>query len=282
MDSVSFLKDMYGKFGCSAPNLHCVLGSGLSDALEKAKLSDQWSEIGEIAFKEIPNFSSATVEGHPGKYRIFKNKKGFVVSLQLGRLHGYEGLEPAKVAQSVTQICAAGTKKFLLTNAAGGLNKNYHPGSLMIIDDHINFTGRNPLVGPNPKDSKGKALGPRFPDLSAVYDKKTSALLEKVLQKSFDVHHGTYVGVLGPSFETPAEVKLFSSWGMGAVGMSTVWEAIALKHRGAEITGLSFISNYGCGLVDSSALDHNDVLNQGKQSAEKLINSLFSFFEELI
>jgi len=274
MKSAQFLKDMYSKFGIRAPKLHCVLGSGLSDALNDIDFSQTWEECGEISFTEIPAFTATTAPGHPGKYKLYKHKSGEILSLQLGRLHGYEGLEASEVVKSVTQIYDAGTKVFLLTNAAGSLNPDFKPGSVMLIEDHVNFTGRNPLVGEN----KG-SVGQRFPDLSSLYNKELGTILEKSLSNDFSVHRGTYIGVLGPSFETPAEVKLFEKWGMGAVGMSTVWEAIALKHRGAQVCGLSFMSNYGCGLIDSNPLSHEDVLEQGRVSALSLVKGILSFAE---
>lgn len=281
MKSAEFLTQSYKKWNISAPVLHSVLGSGLSEDLDKAVNSD-WVLAAELSFKEIPDFATSTVLGHPGVYRFYKNKKSQkVISLQLGRLHGYEGLDPIQVAQSVTQIKDAGTQNFLLTNAAGSLQKKFKPGSLMIIEDQVNFTGKNPLIGKNPCLANGQEAGPRFPDMVSLYDKTLSKRLKKLLLKKFQVHQGTYIGVLGPSFETPAEVKLFSKWGMGAVGMSTVWESIALRHRGASVIGLSMLSNYGSGLVSGKALDHVEVLAQGKKSARNLLSSLFQFYGEI-
>lgn len=281
MSSSEYIKEKYREWKISAPAVHTVLGSGLSDELEKVKLQD-WMLVGEISFQEIPDFVKASVQGHPGLYKFYKNKNNKVISLQLGRLHGYEGHSPQKVVQSVTQIKDAGTETFILTNAAGSLQKHIAPSSVMIIDDQVNLTGQNPLIGKNPVSQNGQELGPRFPDMSAVYDKILSKKVATLLEKNFQVHHGTYLGILGPSFETPAEIKLFSQWGLGAVGMSTVWEAIALKHRGAKLLGLSMICNYGCGLMGDEILDHKDVLAKGKQNAQKLLQTLFDFYGEII
>jgi purine-nucleoside phosphorylase len=281
MNSVDFLKSKYASWGISAPVLHTVLGSGLSEDIDKV-VSGAWKKVGEFRFKDVPDFASSTVQGHPGLYQFYQDQRsGKVFSLQLGRLHGYEGLEPRQVVQSVTQIFDAGTQHFLITNAAGALQKEFEPGSLMILEDQVNFTGKNPLVGHNPKLANGQDAGPRFPDMVSLFDPKLSAKLEGCLQKKFQVHRGIYIGVLGPSFETPAEVRLFSKWGMGAVGMSTVWETIALKHRGAKLAGLSMLSNFGSGLVGAQPLDHSEVLAQGKKSARALLGSLFEFFHDV-
>jgi purine-nucleoside phosphorylase len=200
----------------------------------------------------------------------------------MGRLHGYEGLDASAVAYPVMIPRLCGTKQFLLTNASGGLAANFRPGDVMIIRDHVNLTGKNPLVGPNPTDLEGTELGPRFPDLGDLYDAAWRMRLEKCcLGQGLNVHEGTYLGVLGPSFETPAEVRLFASWGLHAVGMSTVWEAIALRHSGATVAGLSLISNFGAGL-SAEKLDHTTILNTSRAAASKIIAALDSAFAEAL
>ncbi|HRK01770.1 MAG TPA: purine-nucleoside phosphorylase, partial [Oligoflexia bacterium] len=165
----------------------------------------------------------------------------------------------------------------------GSLNPTYDPGDVMVIQDHVNLTGHNPLIGPNPTDSKTKKpLGPRFPDLRNLYDREISAqLLRSLDQQKMRAHLGTYLGVLGPSFETPAEVRLFSKWGLDAVGMSTVWEAIALAHSGATVAGVALISNVGCGLRDDAPLDHHEILRTSKAAAQKIISSVFQVVANL-
>jgi purine-nucleoside phosphorylase len=165
----------------------------------------------------------------------------------------------------------------LLTNAAGSLNRKFQAGSVMIINDHVNMTGNNPLIGKNPVGDDGRALGPRFPDMSEVYDKHMRRLLRECSEaRGLSVNEGIYLGLMGPNFETPSEVSLYASWGMGAVGMSTVWEAIALKHAGATVAGLSMISNLGCGLSDQP-LSHVEVEETGRKVGRQILETLFEF-----
>src|SRR5262249_34664020 len=159
-----------------------------------------------------------------------------------------EGHEPSTVVQTVMVPRLSGVKSFVLTNAAGGLSLSMRPGDVMLIRDHVNLTGLNPLVGVNPQGLDGRPLGPRFPDLARLYDREWRARLLRICAaEGLGTHEGVYLGLLGPSFETPAEIQLFSSWGLHAVGMSTVWEAIALAHSGARVAGLSLVSNLGSG-----------------------------------
>jgi purine-nucleoside phosphorylase len=197
----------------------------------------------------------------------------------MGRIHGYEGHSAKTVVQSVMLPRLCGVKNFILTNAAGGLLKNQVPGGAMIIEDHVNLTGQNPLIGPNPTDFKGAEIGPRFPDMGNCYLPKWREALKIELQKNqVQVTQGTYLGLLGPNFETHAEIKLFASWGMGAVGMSTVWESIALKHSGANLAAISLISNLGAGLTDSP-LDHESIVETCRLSAGKILNAILNFIE---
>ncbi len=276
-----FLKAHFVKNKDKAPDFHIVLGSGLSSAFDTLKLGKIWEEKTPLNFGDIPSFSASTAPGHKGVFRYFTHAKSRrTVTFQVGRLHGYEGLSPRDVVKPVMESFLAGTRNFILTNAAGSLKKSFKPGSVMLIEDHVNLTGSNPLYGPNPVDASGKVLGPRFPDMSQTYDPYLLKKLKKSCEKQkLKVNHGVYLGLLGPCFETPAEVKLFASWGLGAVGMSTVWEAIALKHAGAKIGGLSFMSNLGCGL-DAHPLLHEDVEKMGKKIAPKLVNALFHFVEK--
>src|SRR5262249_32937121 len=152
---------------------------------------------------------------------------------QMGRLHGYEGHSPRATVQPVMIPRLCGVEKFLLTNAAGGLDPAMQAGDVMLISDQVNMTGNNPLVGKNPRGPDGRELGPRFPDMGDLYRREWRARLRTQLERQkLRVFEGCYLGLLGPTYETHAEVKLFSSWGMKAVGMSTVWEAIALHHSG--------------------------------------------------
>lgn len=263
------------------PALHIVLGSGLSSAFGESSSPKDWIEAGTLSFAEVEGLLAPTAPGHRGVYRYYRHAaSGRTLCFQVGRLHGYEGHSPRDVVRTVMIPRMAGTKSFLLTNAAGSLRKENGPGSLMVLTDHVNLTGTTPLEGTNPVDASGKPLGERFPDMSAVYDKPTRERLKKALARNgHAVSEGVYLGLRGPAYETPAEVKLFASWGMGAVGMSTVWEAVALRHAGSLITGLSFLSNLGCGLSDAP-LSHEEVEREGKKIARKLVDSLFAFAGE--
>lgn len=282
---MSFFNDKYRAMSIAVPNVHIVLGSGFGSALkelESRNALENYTFKGEIPFKDVPGFTQTTVEGHLGVYRYYENKKTKQsVTFQVGRLHGYEGYSPTKVVQTVMQPFFAGTKNFVLTNAAGALSKNYSVGSVMVIEDHINMTGTNPLVGPNPKNENGKPIGPRFLDMMYAYDLEYTKLLKASLKdQKLELHQGVYLGLLGPVFETPAEIKLYARWGIDAVGMSTVWEAISLRHAGAKLCGLSLISNLGCGLEDKP-IDHEDVLHQAQKSAPMIVKGLFDFSEKI-
>ncbi len=281
--AVDFLKSKYREFKVepsgsqeiAAPSLHIVLGSGLGGAIDEAHPKAEWDVIGEIPFASVPGLFATTVPGHAGIFRYFKNRKdGQVVCFQVGRIHGYEGHTPREVVMPVMNARMAGTKNFILTNAAGSLKREFEIGSVMLIRDHINLTGNNPQVGENPKFD-GKHVGPRFNDMSKSYNREMTAVMRDVFgSRKFQVNEGIYLGLLGPSFETPAEVALFARWGLDAVGMSTVWENIALNHSGARVAGVSFISNLGCGLTDAP-LDHEDVLRETSKAAAAVVEALF-------
>ncbi len=278
--SAQFFKQKFKEFTISAPSIHFVLGSGLSSAFENLSSQSSWEPCGTLKFSEVPNISSATAPGHAGVFRYFKHKKtGNSICFQVGRLHGYEGLEPRDVVQPLTSAFQAGTKKFILTNASGSLTPDFKPGSVMIIRDHVNFTGKNPLFGHNQVGESGALLGPRFPDMTTAWDKTLGDHLAAALKsQGITTHEGNYLGCLGPSYETPAEVRLFHSWGLHAVGMSTVWEALQLRYMGATFSGCSFISNLGAGLT-GQALDHTEVEAEGKKIAALLVKALFHFAE---
>ncbi len=259
------------------PSFHVVLGSGYGKAVD----TFPWEKVGELSFRDLPGFPSSTVQDHSGSYAFFRKGK-HSLCFQMGRIHGYEGHPAALVVQPVMVPRLAGVKNFLLTNAAGGLWAGYRPGDVMVIRDHVNLTGKNPLEGPNPAGADGKELGPRFPDMARLYCRELRAKLKKNLEKKeagLQVHEGVYLGLLGPSFETPAEVQLFASWGLHAVGMSTVWEAIALGHSGARVGGISLISNLGSGLGDGT-LDHNQILETCRASAAHIVQAIERTVEE--
>ncbi|HEY8280593.1 MAG TPA: purine-nucleoside phosphorylase [Bdellovibrionota bacterium] len=275
MNALPVYRRFLEKHSLAVPDYHVVLGSGYGTALEKFP----WEKVGDLSFADLPGFHASTVPDHAGCYRFYKKGK-HVLCFQMGRLHGYEGHAPALVTQTVMVPRLAGVKNFVLTNAAGGLSLAMRPGDVMLIRDHVNLTGMNPLVGGNPKGLDGKELGPRFPDLARLYDREWRARLGTHFQnEDLGVHEGVYLGLLGPSFETPAEVQLFSSWGLHAVGMSTVWEAIALGHSGARVCGITLVSNMGAGLGEGP-IDHLKVLETCRGSAAKIVNGLRACLEE--
>ncbi|HVJ64379.1 MAG TPA: purine-nucleoside phosphorylase [Bdellovibrionota bacterium] len=266
------------------PKLHVVLGSGLAGALDSVlSASKGWQDLAEVSFLDLQSIPHTSVVGHKGSFRFVTHKaSGATVVLQTGRLHGYEGHEPTIVVAPLVESFDLGCRTFLLTNAAGSLQRKWGAGSAMVITDHVNLTGKNPLIGANPRNVQNLERGPRFPDMSTAYSPTLSKLLKRSLKaKLKNVYEGTYLGVLGPSFETPAEVRLFSQWGLGAVGMSTVWETIALKHMGADVAGLSFLSNLGAGL-SKSPLSHEEVLETGKKSADLLMRAILDFAEAFV
>jgi purine-nucleoside phosphorylase len=280
---VSAFQEHLRKAGIAQPpSYHVVLGSGFGIALDSVAGAAGWAPVVDIPFEKIPSLSASTVPDHAGKYRVYRNARGRLVVFQAGRLHGYEGHPARQVVQTVMIPRMAGVERFLLTNAAGGLVASQAAGDVMIIRDQVNLTGQNPLVGENPMSASGEPLGPRFPDMSQLYDRAVGDRLKgRFSDEGLKVHEGTYLGILGPSFETPAEVALFSRWGLHAVGMSTVWEAIALRHSGAQVAGLSLISNPGCGMDPTAPiLDHHQILDTCRKSAAQIVKALLGWLDE--
>jgi purine-nucleoside phosphorylase len=229
------------------PVVAIVLGSGL------ASFADRIERARAIPFGEIPNWPLPTVAGHPGRLVAGRVRSRPVIVLA-GRVHLYEGVDASAAAFGVRTAARLGATIAILTNAAGGINAAFSEGALMAIDDHINLTGRNPLVGPN-----DERLGPRFPDMTEVYSRRLRAAADEAAREiGATLHHGVYAGVLGPSYETPAEIRFLRTIGADAVGMSTVAEAIAARHAGLEVLGLSCISNMAAGM--RPPLDHAEAL----------------------
>ena len=237
------------------PEIGLILGSGLGG------LADQVTARAEIPYAEIPNFPVPAAEGHGGRL-ILGSLEGRAVAVLQGRAHLYEGHAAWDLALPVRVIADLGVEALIVTNAAGGLNPAFAAGDLMVIDDHINFTGTNPLVG---RDDEG--LGPRFPDMSRAYDPALrDAALAASRAEGVAVHTGVYVGVLGPSYETPAEIEMLARWGADAVGMSTVTEVIAARHLGLRVLGISVITNaLGRGARGAQPLAHAEVLAVGSE-----------------
>ena len=229
-----------------------TLGSGLGSLLSELELEK------EISFLDIPHFKKATVSGHHGKLVIGKLGNKRVACLQ-GRLHLYEGYSIQEVVFPFRVIASCGTESFLLTNASGGVHSDMKPGELMVVKDHINLMGTNPLIGKNED-----VLGPRFPDMTQVYDRAYGDLFLKLATKrGVKLRQGVYAAVHGPSYETPAEVQMLKTLGADAIGMSTVPEAIALRHMGKKVTAISCITNLAAG-VGEGLLDHEEVLSAAK------------------
>lgn len=230
------------------PEIGIILGSGLG------ALAEDVGADASIPFTDIPHFPRAGVEGHAGRLVIGTLEGRSVVVMQ-GRAHFYEGYPMAGVVFPVRVFHALGAKTLIVTNAAGGLNGQWTAGDLMVISDHINFMGTNPLIGPNEEE-----LGPRFPDMSAAYDPAFVALAEQAgLELGITLRKGVYVGVPGPSFETPAELRMLARWGADAVGMSTVHEVITARHAGMRVLGLSAITDMATGETVST-VTHEEVI----------------------
>lgn len=230
------------------PEVGLILGSGLG------VLAELVEQPVTIAYGDIPHFPVSTVEGHAGELLIGKIA-GRTVAMMKGRFHMYEGYGPELTAFPVRVMKAIGVSKLLVTNAAGGINTSYKPGDLMLISDHLNMTGRNPLIGAN--DNR---LGVRFPDMSQAYSPQLRQKAKDVAaSQGVELQEGVYVGFLGPNYETPAEIRMLRVLGGDAVGMSTVSEVIVAQHAGMEVLGISCISNMAAGILDQP-LSHDEVM----------------------
>lgn len=251
------------------PEIGIVLGSGLGD------FANSIEEKVEIAYKDIPGFPVSTVKGHDGKL-IFGKINSKNVCLMKGRIHFYEGYEMSDVVYPIKVLVNLGVKTLILTNAAGGVNKDFNPADLMIITDHINLMGKNPLIGPNDDE-----VGPRFPDMTDLYTPELVELAENSAKKlGIGIRKGVYMYFTGPSYETAAEVRMARILGADAVGMSTVPEAIVARHRGLKILGISTITNMSTGILDTP-LDHAEVVEVGKNVADKFTKLLKDIVEEI-
>jgi purine-nucleoside phosphorylase len=244
------------------PTLALVLGSGLgafAKTLERAVV---------IPYAEIPHFPKATAIGHKGELAIGL-AQGVPVAVMNGRVHFYEGHPIADVVFPVRVLGWMGVKVVVMTNAAGSVNVNYKPGELMIIEDHINYMGVNPLIGPNVDE-----LGERFFDLSDAYDRRLGEIAEKACRAvAMTVRRGVYIAFAGPSYESPAEIKMSRTMGADAVGMSTVPEVIAARHMGLRVLAISCITNMAAGVLKKK-LDHREVLEVGEKVKAGLLDVL--------
>lgn len=246
------------------PGIGLILGSGLGE------IADEIKGI-SIPYSEIPGFKSSSVHGHEGKLVIGKLGSKQVVAMQ-GRLHYYEGNTIEEVVYPVKVMKLLGIEKLIITNAAGAVNKNFKPGNLMIIEDHLNLLGNNPLIGKNNDE-----LGPRFLDMSYAYDKSFINLTEKIASElNIKIQKGVYAAMTGPTYETPAEIRMLRILGADAVGMSTVPEVISANHMGVKILGISCITNMAAGILDRP-LNHQEVIetaNKVKTDFKSLVKAI--------
>ena len=257
-DTVKFINEKTNNF---KPEIGIILGSGLGE------FADEYCDYA-ISYNEIPNFIKSTVKGHKGRL-VFAEINGKNVVMMQGRNHFYEGHDISEITYPVKIMKKLGVKTLILTNAAGAVNESFHPADLMIITDHINNMGTNPLIGAN-----DDSLGERFPDMSEVYKKSLINLAEKCAQKlGSDIQKGIYLANSGPSYETPSEINMMRMLGADAVGMSTVPEAIVGNYCGLNILGISCITNSSSS-SSGDKLSHEDVIvaaNKAKTKFKSLI-----------
>ncbi|WP_110251499.1 purine-nucleoside phosphorylase [Streptohalobacillus salinus] len=261
-EATAFIKDKLQV----TPKVGLILGSGLG------MLADEIENPLKIKYDQIPGFPVSTVEGHAGQLVIGELQGVNVIAMQ-GRFHFYEGYGLDAVTFPVRVMKQLGIEKLFVTNAAGGVNESFEPGNLMLITDHINNTGQNPLMGPNDAEQ-----GVRFPDMSQAYDRKLQAVAKAVARDlSLDLKEGVYVWNTGPTYETPAEIRMLQTVGGDAVGMSTVPEVIVARHAGLEVLGISCISNMAAGILDQP-LNHEEVI----ETTEKVREDFLGFVKTIL
>ncbi|MBC1400604.1 purine-nucleoside phosphorylase [Listeria booriae] len=262
MEAVKKIRENYdGK-----PRIGLILGSGLG------VLADEITEPTVMKYNQVPHFPTSTVEGHAGQFVFGKLENQEVVAMQ-GRFHFYEGYSMQDVTFPVHVMKELGVDILIVTNAAGGVNELFHAGDLMLISDHINFTGTNPLIGKN--DDR---FGPRFPDMSDAYRlelREQARLLAQDLE--LDVKEGVYAGLTGPTYETPAEIRMLRTLGADAVGMSTVPEVIIANHCGLRCLGISCITNMAAGILDQP-LNHEEVI----ETTERVKETFLTYVKALV
>ncbi len=251
------------------PSAGLILGSGWSEVVESFTIKDT------IPYEEIPGLGKTGVVGHAGRL-VWADSSGVETLIFQGRRHFYEGVGWTPIALPVFLLKSLGAKSVLITNAAGGVRADLKPGSLMILDDHINFLGANPLTGPH-----DPFWGPRFPDQSAVYSIRLRRMLEAAGRASGEtLPHGIYLADSGPTYESPAEIRAFRTLGADAVGMSTVPEALLANAAGLEVVGWSCITNLAAG-ISQQALSHEEVTESTRQAMSRMKSVLLNFWKEL-
>lgn len=251
------------------PQVGLILGSGLG------VLAEEIENAVKIPYGDIPHFPVSTVAGHKGQLVIGDLSGKKVIAMQ-GRFHFYEGYDLKDVTFPVRVMKALGVKQMIVTNAAGGVNTSFEPGDLMIIEDHINLMFRNPLIGPNEE-----AFGVRFPDMSEAYSKHLIQKAKEVGDKlKINLKQGRYMGLTGPTYETPSEVKMIRQLGADAVGMSTVPEVIVARHASMEVLGISCITNMAAGILPNP-LSHDEVIETTNLVQEKFLSLIRQIVEEI-
>ena len=252
--------------GFGGADVAVVLGSGLGD------FTDSLAEAFEVSYRDIPHWPASGVIGHAGRLVGGLVRGRRVIALS-GRVHFYEGYPLSEVTFAMRVVGRLGVPRVILTNAAGGINTQFSRGALMLIDDHINLMGTNPLVGAN-----DERFGPRFPDMSEVYAKRLRDLARAAAEEAgVPLEHGVYVAVHGPSYETPAEIRAFRVLGADAVGMSTAPEALVARHMGLDVLGISCITNMAAGVLPQP-LDHNEVM----QTARRVKGQFIALLEGIV
>jgi purine-nucleoside phosphorylase len=251
------------------PAAAIVLGSGLGD------FAGTLGEAVSLAYQGLPHWPASRVVGHEGRL-VVGHVKGTTIAALAGRCHAYEGHDAQTVTFAVRVLGLLGVKVLVLTNAAGGINTGFAQGALMVIDDHINLSGMNPLVGDNED-----RFGPRFPDMTDVYSRRLRGLAdEAAASQGRSLPHGVYAALLGPSYETPAEIRYLRAIGADAVGMSTALEAIAARHMGLEVLGISCITNMAAGVLPQP-LDHHEVMETARRVRGDFVALLEGIIERL-
>jgi purine-nucleoside phosphorylase len=251
------------------PEIAIVLGSGLGD------FASALDDAASMAYSDLPHWPASRVVGHEGRLAIGRSR-GKLIAALAGRSHAYEGHDLQTVTFAVRVLGVLGVKTLILTNAAGGVNTGFLRGALMVIDDHINLLGKNPLAGPN-----DERFGPRFPDMTEVYSQRLRRIADEAGRElGLVLPHGVYVALLGPSYETPAEIRYLRTIGADAVGMSTVPEAIVARQMGMEVLGLSCISNMAAGVLPQP-LHHDEVLETTRRVRGQFIALLEGILDRL-
>lgn len=252
------------------PQVGIVLGSGLG------AFADELQNPVEFSYEDLEGWPRSTAIGHAGKL-IFGKVSDIPIVVMAGRFHLYEGYTAQQAAYGVREMAKLGTGSVILTNAAGGINLNYSQGALVLISDHINLQGTSPLIGPN-----DDSFGPRFPDMTEAYSKRYRQVAkEEATALGIHLEEGVYAGLLGPSYETPAEIRYLRAIGADLVGMSTVPEVIAANHLGMKCLGISTVTNMAAGITDQK-INHDEVLSTGKSVRQQLVSLLTAVIPKIV